>query len=152
MHFVASPALSSLFARVDVCFCWRLHVWVDDLTSICICAFAHAAFTSEQGRKPIEFSAWCCFTLLFYALNAISCYLETQLSIISIVAGKLQSVFHLLLIFPLLVTLRWIEIRRSRNLGMNCLLLCVCSRVCRCLKIVVLELKISRRVTLWAKR
>lgn len=129
MHFVASPVLSSLFACVYVCFCQRLHVCVDDFTRICICACAHGAFAaSELSRKPTAFCCWCCFTLLFYTLDAISCYLETQLSIISIVAGKLQSAFDLLLIFFLLVTLKWVEKQWSRNYRMvcDCVLVCVC--------------------------
>lgn len=129
MHFVASPALPSLFASVCVCFCQRLPVCVDDFTSICNCACAHAAFTPfEPSRKPIAFSPRCCFTLLFCSLDAISCYLETQLSIISIVAGKLQSAFDLLLIFFLLVTLKWIEIQRSRNYRMTCVFVWACVR------------------------
>ncbi len=57
MHFVASPALSSLFASVCVCVCQPWHVCVDDITSICNCAHAHAAFTPfELSRKTIAFS------------------------------------------------------------------------------------------------
>lgn len=64
-------------------------------------------------------------TLSFCALDAISSYLETQLSIISIIAGKLQSAFDLLLIFFLLVTLKWADIQKSRNYRKMCVCVAV---------------------------
>lgn len=55
-------------------------------------------------------------TLLFHTLDAISCCLESQLSIISIVAGKAQSASVLLLIFFLLVTLKRIATQKEQKL------------------------------------
>lgn len=97
--------------------------WVYKHMHLCVCPRSVHSIWAEL-KTMIAFSPSCCFTLLFSALDAISCYLETQLSIISIIAGKLQSAFDLLLIFFLLVTLKWIEIQRSRNYSV-CLCVCV---------------------------
>lgn len=117
----------SVYLPVFMCVFVSACIDADEFISICICACACAAFTASE-LSMIAFSPSCCFTLLFSALDAISCYLEIQLSIISIIAGKLQSAFDLLLIFFLLVTLKWIEIQRSRNYSV-CLCVCVAASV-----------------------
>lgn len=90
--------------------CWCLWVWVYRHM------YSGMFSPSIRNRKP-----WLCSltdvvaTLLFRALDAICDCLEIQLSIISIIASKLQSAFKLLLILCLLVTLWRIETQRSRN-------------------------------------
>lgn len=85
-------------------------------------AFLHSPVQQSPHLSRAErnfslfLSAWCCPTLLFRTLDAISCYLETQLSIISIVAGKAQSTVGSLLIFFLLVTLKWMETQKEQKL------------------------------------
>lgn len=64
-------------------------------------------------------------TLLFHTLDAISCCLESQLSIISIVAGKPQSALVLLLIFFLLVTLKAHSDTEGAEITGCCAPLCV---------------------------
>lgn len=59
-------------------------------------------------------------TLLFRTLDAISCCLESQLSIISIVAGKPQSALVWLLIFFLLVTLKRRATQKEQKLQDAC--------------------------------
>lgn len=131
------------------CVCQRLYVCgdADEFTSIRTCAMcpcSNHSFWAEQ-KSMIAFSPWCCLTLLFHALYAISCYLETQLSIISIMAGKLQSAFDLLLIFFLLVTLKWVEIQRSRNYRMTWFFFFF--RVCVWQWSAILAMKVSWRVS-----
>ena len=78
-----------------------------------------------ERRTVVVFSPWCCFTLLLWALNAISSNLETKRSIISIIAGKRQSAFKLLLIFSNSYTQEDSEVWRSRNYWMMCFSVCV---------------------------
>lgn len=130
MLFVASHTLSSLFARVYAfsSALQRTCGWLYKHMHVPVQHSQHLSRAETRLRFGVFFSAWCCSTLLFYTLDAISCYLETQLSIISIVAGKPQRALDLLLIFFLLVTLKWIAAQRSRNYRMPCVLVWVCLR------------------------
>lgn len=124
MHFVASPTLFQficpcLWVCLSAPACARRCRRVYKHMHLCMCPCKQSQLFWAEQKTMIAFSPWCCLTLLFCALYAISCYLETQLSIISIIAGKLQSAFDLLLIFFLLVTLKWVEIQRSRNYRMT---------------------------------
>lgn len=91
------PAYLLLF----ICFHQRLHAHDDDLT-ISAASIASSYIFFFFFLLPARWIS----TLLFHTLDAISCCLESQLSIISIVAGKPQSALVLLLIFFLLVTLK----------------------------------------------
>jgi len=143
-HFPRNKCIPSFAAFVSLCSLWPPPFFPVSFPFVCVCHRSHVCFfgnrvykhmfscmrscsilgVSAEQKTMIAFSPWCCFTLLFYALDAIPGCLETQLSIISIIAGKLQSAFDLLLIFLLLVTLKWIEQQRSRNYRVMCSFVC----------------------------
>lgn len=125
------------------------HMWMTLQAYACACA----AFTaSEQGRNPIAlffFPAWCCSKLLFYTLDAISCYLETQLSIISIVAGKPQRALGLAAHF-LSISNTQVDGNTKEQKLQNAVCVCVSLSAAECVDVcwsVFVEMKISRRVT-----
>lgn len=57
-----------------LCFQRRLNAYVDDFTSICICAFACAAFAAaEQGRKDIFYFIFFCLMLFHVVIPHSRC-------------------------------------------------------------------------------
>lgn len=96
MHFVASPALCCLFVAVYVCSCRRVHVCVDDFTSICVCACARAAF---PGPRPVQHflpdAVSHCYSTLWMQYPAIQKpnYQSSQLFLANLKAPRLAAHF-----------------------------------------------------------
>lgn len=106
-----------------ICPCWCVFLWLYQHMHLCVCL---CSLPSVWAVKRLSLALFH-IVILCSSCN-ILLFRKTQLSIISIVAGKLQSAFDLLLIFFLLVTLKWIEIQRSRNYRTTCVPACVCLR------------------------